>query len=874
VNREKEFDDELETHLSLLIEKFTRQGMTPEDAFHAARRQFGGITQVKQQRRDSTGFTQFGIFANDVGHAIRMLWKAPGFTVMAVAALTLGIGVNIAIFSVINAVILRPLKAPDAERIVRFLNTNSYGSSPIASFPQFNAWSRQTTLFEDVSAHRIDTVNLTGGLYPEQVPLARVSAKFFRLFGAPVALGRTFNPDEDVPAGAKVVVLSYELWARRFGRDPKVLGTSLVLGSEPHTVIGVLGPGFDTEQFDPLPEAWVPFQIDPHTNERGSFCAVSGRLKPGVTLATANAELRSIANEYRRTLLSPNPRATFTVQPVRDAMVSEVRPALLLLAAAVGLVLVIACANVANLMLARATGRKREIAIRAAVGASRGRILRQLLTEGLVLSLVGGALGLAVGMFGIRGLLAVHIPRIGENGAGVNLDGRVMAFTVLISLATGILFGLVPALQASRTDLTDTLKETSSRSGSGLHQTRARALFVMSEMALALVLLVGAALLIRTYTALRAVNPGFETSNVLATQMSLTATRFEKTAAMGQLVRDGVERLRALPGVTAASSACCIPLETVWQLPFFIGGRPQNGSGPPFAGWTFIAPEYFDTFKIPVVRGRAFLESDRAGAPAVVIINQAMAQRFWPQGDPLSDRLIIGRGIRPEYERDGPRQIVGIVGDVRDTGLSSRPRPAMYVPIAQLPDDVNVINLRLLPIAWFVRVRSEHPSTRSSIESELREASGGLPVTRIRSMEEVEGQSTARSRFEMTLMTIFGCSAVLLAAIGIYGLMAFAVEQRTQEIGIRLALGAGPSAVRNMVIRQAMRLALAGVAAGITAAFGLTRLLSSFLFEVRPRDPVVFIASPILLVVIALLAAWVPARRATRVDPVNALRWE
>ena len=467
----------------------------------------------------------------------------------------------------------------------------------------------------------------------------------------------------------------------------------------------------------------------------------------------------------------------------------------------------------------------------------------------------------------------INIPRIGESGSAITLDWRVLAFTFLISLITGVLFGLIPAFQASHVDLMTTLKESSGRSGTGLRQNKTRSLLVIGEIALALVLLVSAALLIRSSIRLQAVNPGFDYHNVLITQMSLAGTRFEKTSEIDRLVRDGVQSIHALPGVTAAAISCCVPLETVWQNFFIVSGRPLQGRFHGVTGWTFVSPEYFDAFQIPVLRGRRFTDRDDASAPGVIIINQTMARMFWPNGDPLRDRLLVGRGMRPEYDSDPVRQIVGIVGDIRDARLDATPRPAMYVPVAQLPDGINALNLRLLPVAWIVRTAVEPHSLSSAIEEQLRKGTG-QPVARVRSMDEVAAQSTARTQLNTLLMTVFGCTALLLAAIGIYGLIAYSVQQRTQELGIRLTLGAEANNVRNTVIFQGMRLTLIGVVIGIAASLGLTRLIASLLFGVKPWDPMVFASVPVILGVIALFAVWLPARRATRIDPIAALRYE
>jgi predicted permease len=466
-----------------------------------------------------------------------------------------------------------------------------------------------------------------------------------------------------------------------------------------------------------------------------------------------------------------------------------------------------------------------------------------------------------------------NIPRIGPNGSAVTLDWRVLVFAVLVSLITGVVFGLVPALHASRADLSRTLKQGSQRSAGGFRQNKARAVLVVTEMGLALVLLVGAALLIRTFVALRAVDPGFDSHQVLTMRMAVTGARFAKTSAVARVIRDGVERIKALPGVEFAGATCCVPLQGGFGGPFVIVGRPLDGPYHGGAGWSTVSPDYFGAFKIPIIRGRAFTDRDDGGAPGVVIINQSMARRYWSKGDPLTDRMIINKGMGPQFEEPA-RQIVGIVGDVRDGALNRDPQPTMYIPWSQLPDALNANIVEITPVAWIVRTRVEPQSMARAIENELRQASGGLPVARTRTMDEIIGQSTARSNFNMLLLTVFAGSALLLAAIGIYGLIAYSVQQRTQEIGIRLALGADGPRVRNMVIGQGMRLALAGVAIGVASAFGLTRILTSFLFGVTARDPMVFISVPLILSVIALVAVWLPARRAARVDPAVALRYE
>src|SRR4051812_41275572 len=750
----------------------------------------------------------------DLRYAFRIFSQSPGFAAAAVAALALGIGANTAIFSVVNAVMLKPVAFQDPDRIVMFMNTSPQGSSQAASPAKLQHYRNQTAIVQDVAAFRTGVVNLTGGSFPEQLRSGQVSADFFKLLGAPILRGRTFSPEEDSPKGPKVTVLSAQLWQRRFESNPDIIGKTMSLSGDPYTVIGVLGAGFDVQEFGPAPEVWVPFQLDPNSPDQGHYFQAMGRLKPGVSLEQAKVRMQASAAEYKQkfpTALGPN--ASFSVEPLREAVVSNVRSSLLVLVGAVSFVLLIACANVANLLLVRATGRRREIAIRAAIGAGRGRIVRQLLTESIVLSVIGGTLGLVLGMIGIRALLSVNtagLPRIGQDGALVGLDWRVLAFTIAVSLGTGIIFGLIPAVQGSRADLGLTLKESGARSGTGVRQNKTRSVLVVVEVALAVILLVGSALLIRTSVALRMVDPGFNTTNVLTMRMSLSGPRFLESAGVERMVKDGVERLQAIPGVEVASATCCVPLEGGYGLPFVIAGRPLEGTAHGGGGWLTISPGYFDVFKIPVKRGRAFTERDTRNAPPVVIINEAMAQQFWPKGDPLNDRLIIGRAVMKEFAGEPERQIIGVVGNVRDGGLNNDPQPTMYIAQGQVPDAANALNVRLSPIAWVVRTRVDPHSVSAQIQEALRETSG-LPVSNIRTMEEVVSRSTSRDRFNMWLMTVFGSAALLLAAIGIYGLMAYSVAQRTQEIGIRLALGADMGQVRRMVVFQGLRLAIVGV---------------------------------------------------------------
>jgi len=817
-----------------------------------------------------------GTLAADIKHAFRMFRQNPGFTATAIAALALGIGANTAIFSVINAVILKPLPYPSPDRLVTLMNTSPQGSGPAASVPKFNVWRRQTQVLEDVAAY--DTggpgLNLSGGDRPEQLKGIHVSQAFFRLFGAQTLVGRTFTADEDRPRGGNLVVLSNGIWQRRFGSSPAIVGKAIVLGGESYTIIGVLAPGF---AFDPPADIYLPFQADPNSTSQAHFFRVAARLKPGVSLSAAKAAMNLAAEEFRRAFPDAiGPKNSFSVELMQQLMVRNVRTALYILLGAVGCVLLIACANVANLLLARATGRSREIAIRCAIGAGRGRIIGQLLTESVLLSAMGGVAGLVLGAVGVRALLAVNpgnIPRIGENGSAVTLDWTVLGVTLLLSLLTGVLFGLVPALHASRVDINSTLKEATSRSGSGMRQNKARSVLVIAEMALAIVLLVGAGLLIRTFSALHNVPPGFDPHNVLTMETALTGTVYDQTAAITTMSRQVLDRIEAIPGVEAAAATSYLPLAGGLGLGFIIQGRPlTNGPAHGGAAWNYVTPHFFAAFKVPLVRGRVFTERDDAAAPPVVVINEAMAKQYWKDQEPIGQRLIIGSGMGPDFAQ-APREIIGIIADARDAGLNNDPQPATFVPLSQVRDSYMKLNNRFMPLSWVVRTHVDPFSLSPAIQRVFQEAAD-LPVAHIRSMDRIVIQSTARDEFNTLVLGVFAFAAILLASIGLYGLMAYAVEQRTLEFGIRLALGANFPQLRNMVVRQAMLLAGAGIVIGLAAAYGLTRFMSSLLFAVKPNDPAVFVSVAVLLGLVAFLASYLPARRALRLDPVIALRYQ
>ena len=816
-------------------------------------------------------------FLKDLRYSLRMFGKNRAFTFAAVAALALGIGATTSVFSVVSAVLLRPFPFPEPERVVLFMNTSPQGTGVAASPAKFVHWRRQADVVQDVSAFRSGIVNYTGSDTPQQLNSGQVSADFFRLYGAQMALGRTFSAEEDLPNGPRVVDLSYGFWTRRFGADPQVLGKTILLSGDPYQVIGVIGRDFDADDIGVRsPDVWMPFQIDPNSTDQGHYFQAAGRIKAGVSLAQAQAKIKQSAEEFRAKFPVALPKAAgFNVEPLEEVFLRNSRSLLVILLAAVTGVLLIACANVANLLLIRATVRRREIAIRSAIGADRSRIVRQLLTESVVLSTVGGALGLALGLLGIKALLSINtaeLPRVGDGGSLVHMDWRVMAFTAVVSIATGLLFGVAPALHASRGDLSAALKEGAGPSGAGARNSYGRSALVVLEVTLALTLVIGSALLIRTSLSLRAVQPGFDSNNVLTMSMSFTAPQFAPTAGVEQAVHDGIARLNALPGVEIASAACCIPLEGGYGLPFAIVGRPLD-PGPFHGGaaWTTVSPGYFEVFKIPALSGRTFNDRDNAGGTPVVIINESMAKQYWKTGSPLNDRLAIGRGGMREFASEPDRQIIGVVADSRDGGLNQDPGPKMFIPQAQVTDLANALNVRLSPMKWVIRTKVAPMSVSAAAREQLRLATG-LPVADVRTMGEVVSRSTSREQFNMLLMTVFAISALTLAAIGIYGVMAYSVEQRTREIGIRLALGQRSGAVRTMVVMQGMGLAAIGVAAGVATSFALSRFMSGMLFGVQARDPLVFVGVPVLLGVVAFLAVWIPAARASKVDPLIAMR--
>jgi len=846
----------------------------------------GTLSEQVEQHPGSSAFSWIETLLQDVRFGLRVLRKNPGFTAVAILTLALGIGATTAIFTVVDKVLLQPFAAPDPDHIVVLMQAYEGGRSPIISIPNFMMWRDQPRVLDEAALYGFPgtlRVNLMGGDQPEQLRATQVSANFFSLFGIPLVAGRTFSAEEDSPGGPPVAVISNGLWKGRFGSDPNIVGKTLNLDGTAYTVIGVMAPLYIPDL--PMGDMCLPIQADRNSDNQGNDLFGAARLKPGVTLAQAEAAAHVVGEEFRKKY--PNnmgPKEAFTVERLRDVVVAGVRTALLVLLGAVSFVLLIACANVANLSLARATLRKRELSIRAALGAGRGRIARQILTESVLLSLIGGAIGVYLGYFGVRALLALNsgdpssfqgnIPRIGQHAAAITMDWRVLLFGLAVSILTGIVAGVVPAIKASQADLANAIKEGGARVGVGFRHNKTRAVLAVIETGLAMILLAGAALLIRTFHDSLTVNPGFQTDNILTMNMSLRGTRFEKTVAVNQIVRNGRERIQNLPAVEAVAATCCLPLTGGYGLPFTIVGRPPTNG--PFTGggsWRSMSPGYFDVFHIPLLRGRTFTDGDDGPAGPVVVINEAMAKQYWPKGDEIGARITIAGFGGPAFI-DPPREIIGVVGNVRDNGLNFDPIPTMYVPLAQVNDTLTALNATLIPMQWVIRTRVEPHSLAPQIARELRDASGGLAVGTIESMSEVVAHSLASERFNMTLLTIFAGIALLSAAIGIYGVMAYSVQQRTSEIGIRMALGASPQNVRRMVVLQGMTLAFIGVLLGAGGGLALTRVMRSLLFGVKPWDPITFVITAFVLSAVAWFACYIPAVRASRVDPMVALRYE
>jgi putative ABC transport system permease protein len=796
----------------------------------------------------------------DVRYGLKTLGKSPGFTTVAVLALAIGIGANTAIFSVVNAVLIRPLPFREPDRLVRIWESNPERNAPLFSISAANYldWREQCTSFERIEAYRREQpVAIAGDDGPEQVMSGRFSAGLPGVLGLAPQLGRSFVADEERPGSGAVAILGHGFWQRRFGGDPGVIGKPITLDGEPYTIVGVMPEGFVLP--NNAAEVWTPLAFSgPELDRANRFLRVLARLKPGVPLEQATAELAAVAARLAEQHPDANRGWGVAVQGLQETVVdARVRRALLVLLGAVGFVLLIACANVANLLLARAAGRGREIAVREALGASRGRIVRQLLTESMLIALAGGALGLLLAAWGIDFLAALDpgtIPRVAE----VDVDGRVLGFTLATSVLTGLAFGLFPALRASAQDLNTALKE-GGQDRSGERGRGFRSTLVVLEAALALVLLIGAGLLARSFVRLQEVSLGFEPRGVTALQISLPKSRYPEAAQARDFVGRLIERVATLPGVTAAGAASTVPMfGGNTMTAFTVEGRPSQPGEYEAADFRVVTPGYLDTLGVPLLRGRGLTPADDEGAPPVLVINETFARRYWPGEDALGKRIAI-RGVEGE-----PHTVVGVVGDVRELEAETEPRPTMYQPLMQFPA------MRSMTVV--ARAEGEPEGLAAALREQVWAIDRDQPIASIASMEEIVGRSIAEPRFNALLLGLLAGVALLLALVGIAGVVAYGVARRTREIGVRMALGAHPDDVLRLVLVQGLRPVLAGVAIGLPAAYASSRVLSGLLFGVSPTDPWTYAGVAALLVAAAAVACWVPARRAARVDPVVALR--
>ena len=817
-----------------------------------------------------------GILWQDLRYGLRMLLKRPGFTLIAVVTLALGIGANTAIFSVVNAVVLRPLAFKEPDRLVMIWETMPGNDRRWVAPGNFVDWQKQNHSFEQIAGFANTNLNLTGTGEPEKLTGVAVSTNIFSTLGVEAALGRTFLPEDDTSAGGRVAVLSDGLWQRRFGADPNILGRAITLDDKSYTVVGVMPQGF---RFPVQSEIWIPggkgsavppslgaqFPDSDLAVERDiHIYSVVGRLKPGVTLAQAQAEMTTIGGRLAEAYPNTNSGLGVNLIPLHQQIVGGISSILFILLGAVAFVLLIACTNVANLLLAHATQRERELAIRLALGAGRFRLIRQMLTESLLLSLTGGALGLLVAMWGVDlfvGLSPGDIPRLNEVGT----DIRLLGFTLLISLLTGLGFGLLPALQATRLDPQYALKEGGTKATEGLRRRGARNLLVISELALAQVLLIGAGLLIMSFLRLQAVEPGFNPENLLTARLSLSVSKYKEQNKKIVFYDQVLERLRAVPGVRSAALVMNLPLSgSNMNRGFQVEGRPEPKPDENITvDYQVISPGYFSTMQVPLVRGRAFTDADNEGAPRVAIVNDVMARKYFPGEDAIGKRIAFGDAEK----EDSWRTIVGIAGDVRHESIDEPPFPGAYTPYRQDRESWSRMGLVL-------RAEADAGLLASVLRKEVMAVDPDQPVSNIQTMEQLMAASITRPRFVMLLLGLLSLIALVLAAVGIYGLMSYSIVERTHEIGIRMALGAQEADVLRMVVGQGLKLIAVGLFIGVAGAFLLTRLMSSLLYGVSAVDPLTFGAVSLLLTLVALLACYVPARRATRVDPMVALRYE
>jgi putative ABC transport system permease protein len=852
----------------MAVEERIERGETPEEAEAAARREFGNVGLVKEVTRGVWGGAWLRQLAQDVKYGLRTMRRGPWFTAVVVITLALGIGANTAIFSVVNAVLLRPLPYPNAARLVSIKRVDARGGNVggTISFPTFTDFSAQAPSLQYAAAYNASYAWFGGGGEPERIEGVYASAGLFSTLGVGPALGRPFTEEEDRPGAPLVAVISHGTWQRRFGSDGGVIGREILLDGEKTTVVGVMPQGFNFPVGQKEMEFWVPLGSSAYApmrdNRRANNHNAIAALKPGADIRQAQSELDAVNARLADLFPEAHAGSAVRVADLQKEIVGDVRPALLVLLASVGFVLLIACANVANLLLARAAARGREMALRTALGASRGRILRQMLTESLLLSFAGGAVGLLVALWVLPLLVAIHpdsIPRVAE----VSLDARLLAFAVGVSVLTGVLFGLAPALKVSRLDLNESLKEGGRGTSGGPARNRVRSLLVVSEVALSLVLLVGAGLLIRSFVALLGTPPGYDPSRVLTATLDVSPALQKEPGRFFQQVR---ERVGELPGLESAGLTSLPPLSTFdTSIEFKIVGRPE-----PRPGETAVArplavdPDFLRVLRVPVRKGRGLGPQDTGGAAKVVLVNEALARRYFPGEDPLGKRLMLYNTYAAS--EPAPYEIVGVVGDIRHRGQNVPASPEYYVSYLQMP-----------PPQMTLVVRSAAPDMEgvaAAVRARITEVDRGALVWEFRQMEELLSDSVAPQRFNALLLGLFAVVALALSATGILGVMSYTVAERTHEIGVRLALGAQRADILRLVVGRGMLLTLGGVALGSAAALGLTRLMSGLLYGVSATDPVTFIGIAGLLSVVALAACYVPARRATKVDPLIAMRYE
>jgi putative ABC transport system permease protein len=878
--REAEITEELSQHLEDRYEMLLRGGASEEEARRAVLLELSEGDLLTQELRRverprpqeplvpgvGGGRNVFGDLWQDLRYGVRVLRKKPGFALVAIVALALGIGANTAIFSVVNTVLLSPLPYREPGRLVWLYETNPTSDikdEPV-SLPNYNDWKNQSQSFEGMAAFVNAAFNLTSEGEPERMPGAYVTADLFSVLGVEPLIGRGFRPEENQVGNHRVVILSDGLWRRRFGASPQVVGQSAVFNGVPHTVVGVMPPDFKNPATDPRHPAqlWAPLPININpASRRSDYLSLVARLKPNVSLGQARAEMGTLTSALATQYPEANAGWSAVVVPLQERIVGDARTPMLLLMGIVGFLLLIACANVANLLLARSAARQQEIAVRQALGANRRRLVRQFLTESVLLALVGGALGLLLAFWGIEALVGLSpgdIPRLEE----VGISWSVFAFTLTLSLLTGVVFGLLPALHATKMNLSESLKEGGRSSTEGIGSNRLRSALVVSEMAISLMLLIGAGLVIKSFIRLQEVDPGFKPERILTINVALPGAKYREDTQRVAFTDQLLARVAALPRVESAAVVSALPLGGGENLSSFsIEGRPAP---PPNqvvdAEYRIVSPGYFATMGIPLLRGNGFTERDDANTPRVMVINETMARKYWPGEDPIGKRINLGDPSTSPW-----RTIVGIVRDGRNQRLDAEPYPQMYAAYAQSPTS---------GMTLVTRAAAEPLSLVPAIRGELVAIDKDQPLYNVRTMEQVLWESVARQRFNMLLITIFAGIGLILAAVGIYGVISYSVTQRTHEIGIRMALGAQSIDVLKMVLGQGLLLAVVGIGVGIGAALLLTRVMASLLFGVSATDPLTFLVISLLLTTVALLACYIPARRAMRVDPMIALRHE